>query len=279
MNERFNSPEEVIAFLNSSEFVDGLKKYLLSLLEEHQTRISPVLKSIAALPHSMAQAIPPDVAESILRGIRGLTASPEDLQVLWKTLAGHGWFPDPSMLFGAELLGDGISRDSGAVEQLLIDLFRNKLPSIESELVDLYPNRCHLLTKGFEAHRQGQYCLSILMFLAQADGIAYDKHSKSVFSQIERKTLGSDEIQEQLGDILASILVLFEEDNLPIWVTRNSRDSTFRGFNRHQVMHGESVDYDTEENSLKAVSLLSWLAVVLNYEPEGEQGSGADSLP
>ena len=54
---------------------------------------------------------------------------------------------------------------------------------------------------------------------------------------------------------------------------------SFHEVYRHQVMHGESVDYDTEENSLKAVSLLSWLAVVLNYEPEGEQGSGADSLP
>ena len=260
MNERFNTPEEVSAFLNSSEFVGGLKKYLVSLLEEHQTENSPVLESIAAM-------------------LRRLTASPEDLQALWKTLAGHGWFPHPSMFFGAELLGDRISKDSAAVEQLLIDLFRNELPSIESELVDLYCSRRHLLSKGFEAHRQGQYCLSILMFLAQADGIAYDKHSKGVFSKTERKTLGSEEIQEQTGDILKSFLLLLGEDNLPIWVSRNSRDSTFRGFNRHQVMHGESVDYDTEENSLKAVSLLSWLAVVLNYEPEDEQGSGADSLP
>ena len=126
MNERFNSPEEVSAFLNSSEFVDGLKKYLMSLLEEHQTRISPVLEAIAAMLHSMVQAIPPDVAESILRG---LTASPDDLQALWKTLAEHGWFPHPSMFFGAELLGDRISKDSGATEQLLIDLFRKKTTS------------------------------------------------------------------------------------------------------------------------------------------------------
>ncbi len=275
MNERFNTPEEVSEFLSNSEFVDGLKKYLVSLLQDHQTEISPVLESIAAMLHSMARAIPPDVAESMLRG---LTDSAEDLQALWKTLAEHGWFPHPSVLFGAELLVDRISKDSATVDHLLIDLFRDDLPSIESELVDLYPNRRRLLSQGFEAHRQGQYCLSILMFLAQADGIAYEKHSKSVFSKKERKTLGSEEKQEQTGDILASFLLLFGEDNLPIWASKNSRDSTFRGFNRHQVMHGESVDYDTEENSLKAVSLLSWLAVVLNYESEGEQGSGADSL-
>ena len=288
MNEKFNTPEEVNAFLNSSEFVEGLKKYLISLLEEHQTEISPVLnsiaamldspvlKSIAATLDSMARAIPPDVSESMLRV---LTDPPEDLKAIWKTLAEYGWFPHPSMLLGAKLLGDRISKDSPAVEQSIIDLFRNDLPLIESELVDLYPNRRHLLSKGFEAHRQGQYCLSILMFLAQADGIAYDKRSKNVFIKTERKTLGSERIQEQTGDILASFLLLLAEDNLPIWASKESRDSTFRGFNRHQVMHGESVDYDTEENSLKAVSLLSWLAVVVNYEPEGEQGSGAGSLP
>ena len=288
MNEKFNTPEEVSAFLNSSEFADGLKEYLISLLEEHQTEISPVLKSIAsmldspvlksiaAMLDSMARAIPPDVSESMLRV---LTDSPEDLKAIWKTLAEYGWFPHPSMLLGAKLLRDRISKDSAAVEQSIIDLFRNNLQLIESELVDLYPNRRHLLSKGFEAHRQRQYCLSILMFLAQADGMAYDKHSKSVFSKRERETLGSERIQEQTGDILASFLLLLGEENLPIWVSRNSRDSTFRGFNRHRVMHGESVDYDTEENSLKAVSLLCWLPVVLNYEPEGEQGSGADSLP
>ena len=254
MNERFNNPEEVSTFLNSSEFVDGLKKYLISLV----------------------QAIPPDIAGPILKAF---TASPEDLQALWKTLAGHGWFPHPSMFFGAELLVNRISGDSDAVEQLLIDLFRDELPSIESELVDLYPNRRHLLSKGFEAHRQGQYCLSILMFLAQADGIAYDKYSEGVFSERERKTLGSEETHEQPGEILASFLGLFGDDYLPIWVSGRKRDSSFRGFNRHMVMHGESVDYDTEENSLKAVSFLSWLAVVLNHGSDSGQNCGVDTLP
>ena len=31
--------------------------------------------------------------------------------------------------------------------------------------------------------------------------------------------------------------------------------------NRHAVMHGESLDYDTRENSLKALSLLNYLAL------------------
>ena len=29
--------------------------------------------------------------------------------------------------------------------------------------------------------------------------------------------------------------------------------------NRHLIMYGESIDYDTEQNSLKTISLLSYL--------------------
>ena len=37
------------------------------------------------------------------------------------------------------------------------------------------------------------------------------------------------------------------------------RGESFTGLNRHSVFHGESVDYDTERNSLKSVSLLAYL--------------------
>mgnify|MGYP001564484260 CR=1 FL=1 len=37
----------------------------------------------------------------------------------------------------------------------------------------------------------------------------------------------------------------------------------FSALNRHQVMHGESVNYGSEINSLKALSPLNYVAVVL----------------
>ena len=100
------------------------------------------------------------------------------------------------------------------------------------------------------------------MFLAQANGIFHDKYSIDVFRGKEREDLVSDERLEQHGAMLSSFLLLFKEDSLPIWVSEKNRDSSFCGFNRHLVMHGESTNYDTERNSLKAVSFLCWLASV-----------------
>ena len=275
MNERFNSQEEFNVFLHSDEFADGFKQYLISLIEEHQTEITLFFENVAAVGEgiaatlqsqvkALAQAIPPDTVGFIQSLLSAFTASPEELLARWKAIAELGWFPHPSILVGSELITDAISKDSGAVERLLINIFRDELTSIESELIDLYPKRQHLLRQGFEAHRQQQYGLSILMFLAQADGIANDKLSKSVFMKRQREEIpGSDEIPEQPAAIPSAFRLLFKEDTLPIWVSENNRSSTFCGFNRHQVMHGESINYDSEENSLKAVSFLCWLACAL----------------
>ena len=280
MNERFSSQEEFDAFPDSDEFADGIKQYLISLIEDHPTEITLFLENIAAVGEGiapmlqprlqpLAQAIPPDTVGFIQSFFSAFTASPEELLAHWKAIAELGWFPHPSIFVGADLIADAISKESGAVEELLIKVLRDKLISIESELIDLYPERQHLLRQGFEAHRQEQYGLSILMFLSQADGIFNDKHSKSVFRKIEReKILGSDVIPEQPSAISSAFRLLLKEYTLPIWVSAYNRSSTFCGFNRHQVMHGESKNYDTEGNSLKAVSFLHWLACALNLKEQ-----------
>ena len=55
-------------------------------------------------------------------------------------------------------------------------------------------------------------------------------------------------------------------------------DATLPGFidlNRHAVMHGESLDYGSEENGLKAVSLLNYVSYILSEDPELERdGAG-----
>lgn len=46
--------------------------------------------------------------------------------------------------------------------------------------------------------------------------------------------------------------------------------ANFDGLNRHQVLHRESVDYGTEINSLKAISLLNYVFQVLRKDEEGD---------
>ena len=48
---------------------------------------------------------------------------------------------------------------------------------------------------------------------------------------------------------------------------RAQQPDGFSELNRHQVLHGEVTEYGTEQNSLKAISLLNYCAFVLP-EPE-----------
>jgi len=57
---------------------------------------------------------------------------------------------------------------------------------------------------------------------------------------------------------------------LPISASQNERDDKFNELNRHQVLHGESTSYDSEINSLKAISLINYLAQVL-MKPEDNE--------
>ena len=57
---------------------------------------------------------------------------------------------------------------------------------------------------------------------------------------------------------------------LPISASKHERDESFNELNRHQVMHGESLGYGTEINSLKAISLLNYVTQVLRLDDENE---------
>ena len=58
--------------------------------------------------------------------------------------------------------------------------------------------------------------------------------------------------------------------SLPISASEYERDEYFNELNRHQVVHGESLDYGTEINSLKSISLLNYVTQVLRLDDEDE---------
>lgn len=124
-----------------------------------------------------------------------------------------------------------------------------------------------VLHDAFDAHREGKYSLSTPVFLAQADGIWWDEFSKSLFQAQGRVRTAEDYIEEYRSDYFVAFFDIFGEQ-IPLWISASKRDQSFNQLNRHLVLHGEAVDYGTEENSLKAISLLSWLCWMLDWNRE-----------
>ena len=190
-----------------------------------------------------------------------------------QNLMQHGWFPDFGLSFGEiTQLAETFSDDPEQANEVLLERFRDRVDEIEAETKSAFPNRSEILRDAFQAHRQGLYNLSVAVFLTQVDGLFYDRWLKSLFFGKDRAEMA--ELIEQMPDGLTRALsraLLY--DGWPLAMSRCKRAQQPDGFselNRHQVLHGEVTDYGTEQNSLKAISLLNYCAFVLPEQPTSQ---------
>jgi len=127
----------------------------------------------------------------------------------------------------------------------------------------LYPFRTKVLNSAFLSHREKNYYSSIPLFLTQADGICFDLTDKRVY----RTNKGVPEISKLIRelpekDILKILLQPLKIQGL-ITATKDQRHSFSGNINRHEILHGISVDYGTRINSCKAISWLVYISDVL----------------
>ena len=110
-------------------------------------------------------------------------------------LGEEGWFFDPEMhscLF-LQKIETLLKRDPkeflSQLNNYCADILREQLDNIEEKLADSYPHRRSQLLQAFNAHRRGEYSLSIKAFLPEADGIFGEIFpGKSLFRQDQRKS-------------------------------------------------------------------------------------------
>lgn len=204
-------------------------------------------------------------------GLRFEALSPRVQEALL-LIAKHGWYFNvfdhtfPLVFRIAEALEMG---NVAAVDKFMVDYYEKRLDEIEKYLVSKYPNRGHLFESAFRAHSNEDYELSTLAFLTQVDGICWDTTAEcSFFVRKGRQPETADFVEREIGrrNLTRAMLAILTHSH-PIHYGRSERQSweekhgrSFSAFNRHRVLHGESVDYGTQENSLRAISLLYYVA-------------------
>ncbi len=186
------------------------------------------------------------------------------MQAVVEELAKQEWFLHPQFPLAGrvEWVEVMLREQPELIQGTLVDFFRGRLDDIELELVRSYPNRERILRDAFQAHREGKYTLSVPVFLAQADGITHDITRKHVFQQSTREDICKSLPPSEYG-FAEAILHLLVLRKSPLW--KPGQRSSSQDLNRHGVLHGTSVDYDNEVNSLKAVSFLAWVHWAMSY--------------
>ena len=133
--------------------------------------------------------------ETVLAVLASLAVSIEELRThelsrfvhfdrrLVSVLVERGWYPDPRMaLAQLALLSSYRDSEPGAIEEVMREVFRERLDGIEAKLADDYPRRAAILREAFDAHRQSNFNLSVPVLLVQADGIWRDRIDRNLFS-------------------------------------------------------------------------------------------------
>ena len=249
-----------------------LGERLTRLVEDNQEPIRRLLEGAAAVAagfEGFKVWVVDDIAAEDGSELRAVLLKRE-METL-RTVIRHGWYPTADMSGGgvallAQGLEDPDEERAASARQVFINKFREDADKLEQTLVEQFPRQAPIISDAFAAHRRGDFNLSVPVFFAQADGIAWDRFGKTLFSSKtirEADRLASD-IRE---DILRELFLALMWPEWPHALPVSERPDGFAGLNRHQVMHGESCDYGTEENSLKAMALLNFCSFILLERP------------
>ncbi|RYE50941.1 MAG: hypothetical protein EOP48_18985 [Sphingobacteriales bacterium] len=140
-----------------------------------------------------------------------------------------------------------------SINRKLTSYYNDNFEEITKQILRKYPQRKQVLREGIKAHKLAMYYASTTLFLSQADGICSgllfkNTNKKQNLKKVVSKTKYFDEI----------LNVIIEKSTVDSYhgEIMHSRDN----LNRHGIMHGNFVDFGCKRNSLKALSLLSFVS-------------------
>ena len=207
------------------------------------------------------------LTETLVKGIS------KSLSERYQLLAAEGWFCDIgkteeeySTFMKDVFFYHEVTELSGIFEEY----YSSHLGLIEERLSRMYPERNRFIAEAFNAHKTGKYLFSIPVFLSLADGITYPKTGDACLftSSDKQPKLKQTQFMKELIDesllieAMLSAVTNFSAINKPEKIDDN------RFFlNRHTILHGKNIDYDTEINSLKVISLVNYLACLYKGWP------------
>lgn len=262
--------------MTSDRTVNGICQGLQGISANYEWLVFPALQGFWHPPvwAQVAQAVAS--VHFAFKGVdwprlqQGMLELPLRARKVVHHLGKHGWFFDLEMALSnigdfERLVTEG---NTVGLDAVLVEHFKKRTVEIETQLVFNYPRRASILRSAFSAHSKEEYALSIPVFLAQAEGICVDLISYSCFTKNKHNgqkcepSTASFVNSIATGSSLDALLSPLAE-SLPISASAKDRSIEEAHFNRHMILHGESVDYGTEGNSLKAISFLNYIGGVL----------------
>lgn len=270
--------------LQSTWKPDGIVGTVLSKLQLAPAGLVPLMERTTQIANQIGNSIARfegpwrKIVEDIGAIAKQFEAYPDEMRAGLLAMSRSGWYLDLEMGTGEPIRfkqAVDVGREVDA-EREMIDHFDRRADGIRTELIQKYPHRRRIFEAAFDAHANGQYVLSIPVLLAQVDGICFDVAKAHFFMGRERAKVVEHAVELAGSEIAKAFLAPFQTE-MSVTFSEKSRPEGFAGLNRHTVLHGESVDYGTRENGLRAISLLNYMSQSLQHEIDKPDEDTCDS--
>ena len=184
------------------------------------------------------------VFDLIIEGIRYFADAADKWQTSQKQnvrlMAEYGWFPNWLTFFYKP------EQEVENIDQLMIMHLDDCWSEVTKRIIELCPDRKHILEAAFELHKQGNYIASIPLFLSQSDGICSEEFTYFFTKDSKTGNTASDEILQQFekGELVVDFIteILIEpfkiKTQLSQGSSKSSRAAKGNGPNRHGIIHG-----------------------------------------
>ncbi|MCL4432981.1 MAG: hypothetical protein M1300_11810, partial [Epsilonproteobacteria bacterium] len=114
---------------------------------------------------------------------------PSAIKESMKTMMDYGWYPDLNNFAFSTLVEfkkEAIDSSLDEINSAFVAYYKSELAAIKDQLYTKYPMRKEILQAAFEAHENGNYLLSVPVFLTQIDGIAIDEFEHHFFMKKDK---------------------------------------------------------------------------------------------
>jgi len=182
-------------------------------------------------------------------------------------LSKFGWYLSLNMTPAEiNILGEKTElQDIKYIDSFMVDHIQKEKDHILKLLIKRYPERKDILLTGFKCHNNKDFNASVPIFLSQADGICIQITNLKLYNKKDKKPEVSkfvDQLkQESIPTLLLQPLTIITSIS-----SDKKKRAEYKGLlNRHEVLHGISLDYGTEINSCKSISILYFVGEILWY--------------
>lgn len=212
---------------------------------------------------TIISSIPPGFLENIANIGLEISKLPERQQKAWRSAAVAGWYMNGQTGLSAIRYAES---DASKLDAFMSEHLIEDWDLIVSEVYDVCPERKDIIFTACKLHKEKNYIASIPLFLSQADGLFEQEFDEFLFSKkgyfeskVKRKIENADTF------LFLLLQIISQENQFRAAVKHSSDELKVLAPNRAGILHGSSkhLDYGTEINSLKAFSLLAFIALLV----------------